>query len=195
MDDLLFITMTDMLYVSELITFVLLPFALIAPFVLITKKSLGNDIPERFSFKNVWVIFFIFYHLSQQVTARFRSLSSLDIWVKVFFFIFFFRYLRLLAHMVSFWTYKSYPIPQYPKYSVKDVTVIIPTISPYGPEFDECIESVHKNKPAEIFIVTVGSEKFARTTTRAASLSPEIKVAAVDVANKRAQICEALKHV
>lgn len=189
------ITMADMVYVSELVTSFLLPFTLIAPFALMARTSLGNGIPERLSLKSICVILFLLHHLSQELTTRFKLLPSLNIWVKVFFFLFFFRYLRLLVHMVSFWTFRSYPVPKHPKYSSKDVTVIIPSVSPSGAEFDECIDSVHKTKPAEIIIVTVGSDKLAKTAAKAASLSPKIKVTAVPIANKRVQICEALKQV
>ena len=73
--------------------------------------------------------------------------------------------------------------------------MIIPSVNPQEAGFNECIESVLKTGPAEINIVTVGSEKLAKTAAWAASLSPDIRVSAVDVPNKRAQVCSALKHV
>lgn len=62
--------------------------------------------------------------------------------------------------VVAFWRYKPYPVPKVPSHTSKDVTVIVPTVKPYGEDFEECIRSIAHNHPAEILVVTAGVENF-----------------------------------
>ena len=119
---------------------------------------------------------------------------SINPWSGIFLVIFLFRYVRLVVHIVAFWKYKPYPVPENPSYTSKDVTVIVPTVKPYGEEFDECIRSVINNHPAKIQVVTAGAENLER----ALSINiryPEIQVSMLESPNKRMQICKVLPQV
>lgn len=74
------------------------------------------------------------------------------------------------------------------------MTVIVPTVLPYGEEFEECIDSVMQNHPAEIFVVTAGTENFKKALLINKQY-PDIRVSRVEVPNKRVQICVALLKV
>lgn len=77
--------------------------------------------------------------------------------------LFVFRYLRLIAHIISFRRYRAEPIPAQPSYLPRDVTVIIPTVEPENKDFRECLVSIWKNGPREMFIVVVGKQMKKRT--------------------------------
>ena len=129
------------------------------------------------------------------IDQRFVSFFfSVNLWARIFIFIFLFRYVRLVVHIVAYWSSKPYPIPKVPSYTSKDVTVIVPTVQPYGKDFEECIRSVTQNHPAEILVVTAGVENLEGALLIKAQ-HPEIQVSMVRWPNKRMQICEALPRV
>lgn len=70
----------------------------------------------------------------------------------------------------------------------------MPTVQPYGKDFEECIRSVMQNHPAEILVVTAGAENLERALLTKAQY-PEIQVSTVEWPNKRVQVCEALPRV
>ena len=74
----------------------------------------------------------------------------------VFIVLFFFRYSRHLVNLVASCFCKPVAVSDYPKLRARDVTVIVPTVKPYGVQFDECIRSVYANRRAKILIVTAG---------------------------------------
>ncbi|KAH6661057.1 nucleotide-diphospho-sugar transferase [Truncatella angustata] len=71
--------------------------------------------------------------------------------------LFFFRYWRLLVHIISFCLYKPVSRAVNPRYTAMDVTVICPTIEPFGDVFRRCIESVCSQHPAAFYIVVGGA--------------------------------------
>ncbi|WZH45922.1 nucleotide-diphospho-sugar transferase [Fusarium acuminatum] len=81
---------------------------------------------------------------------------SNDVWTQVFCTLFILRYLRLLGHVLGSWIYRPSQISADPAFTRRDVTVILPTIDPHGPDFRECVESILANHPACILVVTVG---------------------------------------
>lgn len=118
-----------------------------------------------------------------------------------FLFLFIFRYLRLLVHIISFYCiYKPTPVPADPTLKPEDCTIIIPTVDPENAGFRECLTTVLQNKPGAILIVTVGSSKLKLVEEvvapfRESSPSTEISVTQTAVANKRRQVCHALPLV
>jgi hypothetical protein len=50
----------------------------------------------------------------------------------------------------------------HPKYSPKDVTVIVPSIGNFDDEFEQCIKSILVNAPRRIIVSTVGYDKLRR---------------------------------
>lgn len=118
----------------------------------------------------------------------------LNFWAQVFVVIFLFRYVRLLVNLIAFLTFVSVPIPEEPTLSSDDVTVIVPSVEPYGEDFEECIQSVLQTNPAEIVVVTV-NKNLVRAISSCKCQSPAIRVLSIEVANKRGQICQALHGV
>jgi hypothetical protein len=102
-------------------------------------------------------------------------------------------------HCGSHWMYKSKPIPEKPKYTSADVTVIVPTIHNAFEDLRPSLQSILACRPAKLVLVTTWN-KFETLKRLAETLcvpgnhqQPEIEVLHVDKANKRLQVCEALK--
>ncbi|KAL2444032.1 Type 2 glycosyltransferase [Exophiala dermatitidis] len=135
----------------------------------------------------VWTIFMAFVALLQHPSFP-------------FIFLFVFRYLRLVVHIVSFWLYKPSPVRQGNAGSEKQCTVIIPTVDPENADFHKCLLSIIENGPLEIHIVTVGRrlQKLTKQILRpfqAAYPGVGFLVSSTDVANKRQQVAHAVPHV
>ena len=119
----------------------------------------------------------------------------------IFVFIFVFRYLRLLVHIVSFYIiYKPTLIPQHQTLYPSDCTIIIPTVDPENEGFRECLTTVLANIPGTIVIVTVGKAKALLVESVVAPFrknwsNTNIVVTHMGVANKRRQVCAALPLV
>ncbi|KAK4243088.1 Hyaluronan synthase [Corynascus novoguineensis] len=112
-----------------------------------------------------------------------------------------YRYVRLLVHYVSHWRYKSKaPNWEKPRYTSKDVTVVIPTIHNRPEELRPSLESILACTPAKLVFVTTWNKhealsRVATTLRMPNSTSPvEIDVLHVDKANKRLQVCKALEE-
>lgn len=114
--------------------------------------------------------------------------------LNLFIFLFLFRYVRLVVHLAAFLAYRPTPVPENPTYEPEDATVIIPSVEPYGHEFEECIRSVLANKAGEIIVVTVGKERLALAKEVCSRLSRCIRVLSTDAANKRVQVVHGLRH-
>lgn len=105
------------------------------------------------------------------------------------------RYLRLVVHTISHWTYKTVPIPEKPSFTSQDVTIIIPTIHNDFEELRESIQSILACDPFELLLVTT-SDKYHKLAQLAKSLeASNIRVYESPIANKRLQVCEAIPKV
>ena len=114
----------------------------------------------------------------------------------IFFRLFVFRYLRLVVHTISFLGHKSVPVSKLPALDTLDATIIIPSVEPSGPEFEECLRSVLVNCPAKIIVVTVGPEKLRQALRLCNDIDHlAIEVQAIDRASKRMQVLHALPLV
>lgn len=115
-----------------------------------------------------------------------------------FIFVFLFRYTRFVVHFITgvflYWPYVS----ENPRYTHKDVAVVIPTVAPETPEFLRCCETVLQNHPQFLLISTVG----AKLQSEAAEIirqhnfevrfpTTHFEVLAGDKANKRRQVITA----
>ncbi|RVX70810.1 hypothetical protein B0A52_05461 [Exophiala mesophila] len=130
-----------------------------------------------------------------EMAANWASLVSLQ--NLLFISLFAFRYLRLIVHIISFWLYQASPVPETPTVKRQDVTVVIPTIDPRNQDFLKCLLSVLHNQPAEILIVTVGTELMNLTEEIVQPIRQQfpqtlIKITATKVANKRRQVAHVL---
>lgn len=105
------------------------------------------------------------------------------------------RYLRLLVHCVSHWTYKSKPLPVRPSFTPNDVTVIIPTIHNALEELRPSLQSILACQPAELILVTTHDKSKALHHLAESLGSSNVRVLHSPIANKRLQVCEALPTV
>ncbi|KAL4993151.1 hypothetical protein BDV10DRAFT_199965 [Aspergillus recurvatus] len=119
----------------------------------------------------------------------------------IFLYLFMFRYLRLLVNLFACWRlYKPASVPEKPTLHPSDCTVVLPTLDPTNPGFEECLTSCLTNEPGVLIIVVVGSD-LTKTVKRIVSPyqtgfpSTKISVKTAAVANKRSQIAHGLKHV
>ncbi|KAF2704151.1 glycosyltransferase family 2 protein [Pleomassaria siparia CBS 279.74] len=119
----------------------------------------------------------------------------------VFIFLFIFRYLRLVVHIVSFhFLYKSTPVPANPTLFRSDCSIIIPTIDPMNPGFRKCLKTVLANEPGQLIIVTVGDSYYSLTELiveplRTQFRKTKITVTQMEEANKRKQVAHGLQLV
>ncbi|KAL1637529.1 hypothetical protein SLS56_000667 [Neofusicoccum ribis] len=117
-----------------------------------------------------------------------------DSWFRVFVFLFLFRYVRLVVHVVAYSRFKPKPVLARPAFTAQDVTVIIPTVEPRGAAFEECLDRVLANSPAEIFIVTVGEENIRAAISYCKALSSSIRILSVAAPSKREQVKRAVQE-
>ncbi|KKY19864.1 putative capsule polysaccharide synthase [Diplodia seriata] len=119
-------------------------------------------------------------------------------WFRLFVFLFLFRYVRLVVHVIAYNRFKPAPVQKNPKFTARDVTVIIPTVEPRGDAFEECIRRVLANGPASILIVTVGDDNIHDATEhcKALPLGPStIRVLSVPAPSKREQVKRAVAEI
>ena len=114
--------------------------------------------------------------------------------LRIFIGLFLFRYVRLIVNLIAFCCYKPIAVSRDPGLTAKDVTVIIPTVEPYGQHFVECIRSIYANGPANIIVVTAGPGNY-ETAIKTLSAYSNILIKHCLSQNKRRQICEALPEV
>ncbi|KEY64714.1 hypothetical protein S7711_09330 [Stachybotrys chartarum IBT 7711] len=130
-----------------------------------------------------------------QELPSFAFAPSQTFWVYLFCCLWIHRYLRLLVHCVSHWTYKSKPLPEKPTFTNKDVTVVIPTIHNAVDELKPSLQSILRCKPAELILVTTHDKRAALQSLAESLKYPHIRVLGTSIANKRLQVCEALPKV
>lgn len=153
-----------------------------------------RNLPDFLSSSTAQYQFIWYLCLSSAVAATVTLFSLLNTTLSFFIFLFIFRYVRLIVNLVAFCRYKPTAIPGIPVLKAKDVTVIVPTVEPYGKYFMECIRSIHANGPAEIIIVTAGPGNYDKAV-RSIGMYSNVRVLNCTIQNKRKQICQALPEV
>ncbi|KAK4204017.1 nucleotide-diphospho-sugar transferase [Triangularia verruculosa] len=131
---------------------------------------------------------------------RLDFLWSVKFWAVFHTILWLHRYVRLIVHCISHWTYKSIaPNWEKPRYTSNDVTVIIPTIHNRPQELQPSLESILACRPAKLILVTTWNKHDALEKAASAllgvnsALPTVIEVLHVDKANKRLQVCRALE--
>jgi hypothetical protein len=115
--------------------------------------------------------------------------------------IFVFRYLRLVGNLFSFWfLYRATPTPTNPTMHRSDCSVIIPTVDPTNEHFDECVQSILRNAPKQLIMVTVGHFKLdvlerLAEPLRAVFTKTQIICGAIEKPNKRRQVAHAFQLI
>lgn len=127
-------------------------------------------------------------------------LLDTNLWLAIFCTIFSFRYTRLLGHLIGHSNYKPSTPSLEPSFGRKDVTVIISTVAPNKPEFQECVRGVLANFVASIIVTTVGADLKEDCRIALENLSfyahgTSLSVVAVSRPNKRRQIHQAMTYV
>lgn len=117
-----------------------------------------------------------------------------------FLFLFAFRYLRLIVHIISYWIlYRPTLSPQKPRFHPRDVTVIVPTVDPENENFVDCISSIVSKHPKKLLIVvpSKGMVKLTKKilTSQLRSKKVPISVLRAVKANKRVQVACAIPQV
>lgn len=116
--------------------------------------------------------------------------------------LFIFRYLRFVVHTVTgAFLYKPSPESPRPRYTRRDTAVIVPTVDPTAQGLYRCLESILKNYPRLLIIVTVGhlenviEERLSIERTRGRYPATTIYTLRSRVPNKREQILLGLESV
>lgn len=146
---------------------------------------------------------FAAYYFRESIfdNATFAQEATTEDWASIFAVLLFLRYSRLIVNMWGYWfAYRPSPIAANPAWTPKDVSVILPTVDPNNPKFNECIRSILDNRPAAVLIVTVGAamrESLERIVERHRRAHPdvEIGISAVLHPSKRRQVAHAVPHV
>ena len=106
-----------------------------------------------------------------------------------------YRYLRLIINLYAFSRLRPIPIPENPKLTSKDVTVIIPSIEGSGNDIWETIRSIMATEPFEIHVVTIDANvEKAREMVRNMGTS-KVKVHSITYPNKRRQLVCAIREI
>ncbi|KAH6684823.1 nucleotide-diphospho-sugar transferase [Plectosphaerella plurivora] len=159
------------------------------------------EIPNFLRRSNVilWLVWFIILGASIP-GLTFLWTSDLGIWLSIFWTVFALRYARFIGHCIGYVSYTPSPILENPTYTRHDVTVILPTIDPTGPDFLPCVESILKNKPHALLVVTVGMQLLAdcdRVLGLITERFPETRISTSSFSqpSKRRQIAHAMPFV
>ncbi|OAA46961.1 hypothetical protein NOR_02597 [Metarhizium rileyi] len=137
-------------------------------------------------------------HLSHAIASFHPSFAfwhSTAFWAWLFCCLWLHRYVRLLIHCVSHWTYKSKPIPAKPTFTPEDVTVVIPTIHDKFEELEGPLRSILACQPALLYLVTTHDKVDALARLAKSLGHSNVKVLSSPIANKRLQVCEAIPNV
>ena len=106
-----------------------------------------------------------------------------------------YRYLRLVINLYAFCRLRPIPIPENPRLTSKDVTVVIPSIEGAGEELWDTIQSILVTEPYEIILVTVEAhEPRAKLMVKNMGTS-KVRVCCVAHPNKRRQMVRAIPEV
>ena len=153
-----------------------------------------RNLPDLLSLSNAQYQFIWYLCLSSAVAATITLFLLFDRNLSFFILLFIFRYVRLVVNLIAFYCYKPIAILEPSNLMMKDVTVIVPTVEPYGEYFVECIRSIHGNRPAEIIVVTAGPGNYDKAI-RSIGMYSNVRIINCTVQNKRKQVCKALPEV
>lgn len=106
-----------------------------------------------------------------------------------------YRYLRLVVNLFAFCRLRPIPIPENPKLTSKDVTVVIPSIEGHGDELENTIRSILLTEPYEIILVTVEAHEMRAKVMVKDMGSTKVRVCWVAHPNKRRQMVRAIPEV
>jgi cellulose synthase/poly-beta-1,6-N-acetylglucosamine synthase-like glycosyltransferase len=123
------------------------------------------------------------------------ALLQLPLAIRMFLVVFIWRYLRLIIGILSSMTLRPVQIPQNPSYRPLDVTVIIPTVEPFGQEFEETVKSALRNEAGQIIVVTTTQQALDRALPFCSAHGSKVRLLLAPRANKRFQMACGLAHI
>jgi cellulose synthase/poly-beta-1,6-N-acetylglucosamine synthase-like glycosyltransferase len=153
------------------------------------------------------------YDLSQLLKSMTWSISSVtetrlwhytvgDVAFLGFLLVFLYRYVRLIVHVAVYYVFYKPAVPSVsPAFTGRDVTVIVPTVSPQNANFLECVRTCAANSPRRIIVVTVGElleqnvKDVAAQALESRDHDFEFLVHNVDHASKRRQLGKGIREV
>ena len=146
------------------------------------------------AFLSVGIVLNLLYSTVRYLFAGWGSANA------AFWGVFAFRNIRLLVHCIAFFCYRPAPEMRNPRYSAKDVTVVVPTITPHKMDFLETVTCICRNEPNTIIVVTVGQQNEMITRQSLALLMHKypginFSIMTAKEANKRAQIGVAARQI
>lgn len=106
-----------------------------------------------------------------------------------------YRYLRLIVNLFAFSRFRPTPIPESPRLTSLDVTVVIPSIEGDGEVLTATIRSILATEPHEIILVTIHAN-FARAQLMVKAMgTSKVMVRSVAYPNKRRQMVRAIPEI
>ena len=106
-----------------------------------------------------------------------------------------YRYLRLVVNLFAFSRLRPIPIPENPRLTSQDVTVVIPSIEGDGEVLCETICSILATEPSEIILVTINANLERAQLMVKHMGTTKVKVLSVRCPNKRRQMVQALPEI
>jgi cellulose synthase/poly-beta-1,6-N-acetylglucosamine synthase-like glycosyltransferase len=146
----------------------------------------------------IYALYIAFFALVLALKNKLKGLGCSDGTSTVFSVLFLFRYYRLIIHILA-WFF-SRPLKASCKIIFSNkVTAVVPSVSPSGGEFEECLRSICSNSPAKVIVVVSDYAKLVEAQIIVQDIEYEYAVPfmVIDalVANKRKQLVAGLKHV
>ena len=106
-----------------------------------------------------------------------------------------YRYLRLVVNLVAFSRLRPIPIPETPRLTSKDVTVVIPSLGGDGADLWNTMWSILATEPAEIILVTIQAHLQRAEMMVKCMGTSNIRIFSVAQPNKRRQMVRAIPEV
>ena len=106
-----------------------------------------------------------------------------------------YRYVRLIVNLFAFTRLRPVPIPENPRLTSVDVTVVIPSIEGDGKILTETIRSILATEPREIILVTIHANLLRAQMMVKALGTSKIRIRSVAYPNKRRQMVRAIPEI
>ena len=106
-----------------------------------------------------------------------------------------YRYFRLVVNLFAFSRLRPIPIPEVPRLTSQDVTVVIPSIEGDGEVLWETIRSILATEPFEIILVTIDANLTQAQLMIKHMGTSKVKIRSVSYPNKRRQMVCALPDI
>ena len=130
-------------------------------------------------------------HYCESSTRPFHTFLSpfILIWPSLY------RYVRLVVNLFAFCRLRPIPLPDSPRLTSKDVTVVVPSLDGDGGELWDSIRSILATEPYQIILVTIDANLLRAKLMVKSMGTPKVRVCSVAHPNKRRQMVRAIPEV